>query len=243
MGNNHPRHLTVNGSAMTSGGTFNKVKIRGDGTINGDLRCEQWKVFGNADVSGNVEAKLVDVFGQANIRGNVQAETMKIFGEVDIRGNAIIKDLNLRGTVHISENLVGGAIHGYGEMKIDHDCEADSFSVKGVVEIGKTLNAEHIDLYLHVADSRIAEIGGKTIRVTKSKVFNILHFFKRLAHDSAKLWVETIEGDEIYLEHTKAKIVRGNQVVIGPGCEIELIEYQTSFQQDEKATVKESKKI
>ncbi|MBA2876598.1 polymer-forming cytoskeletal protein [Thermaerobacillus caldiproteolyticus] len=243
MGNHHPRHLTVNGSAMTSGGTFNKVKIRGDGTINGDLRCDQWKVFGNADVSGNVEAKTVDVFGQANIRGNAEVGSIKIFGEMDIHGYSVIKDLNLRGVVRISENLVGGAIHGYGEIKIDHDCEADSFSVKGVVEVGKTLNAEHIDLYLHVADSRIAEIGGKTIRVTKSKVFNVLHFLKRLSHDSAKLWVETIEGDEIYLEHTNAKIVRGNHIIIGPGCDIELVEYQESFQQDEKATVRESKKI
>jgi cytoskeletal protein CcmA (bactofilin family) len=233
----------VNGSAMTSGGTFNKVKIRGDGTINGDLHCDQWKVFGNADVSGNVEAKSVDIFGQANMRGNLEADMVKIFGEADIRGHVMLKDLNLRGAAHIGENLVGGNIHGYGEMKIGNDCEADSFSLKGVVTIGRTLNAEKIDLYLHFEDSRIAEMGGENIRVTKSKAFSALNFLKRFTHDSAKLFAESIEGDKIYLEYTKAKVVRGNEVTIGPGCEIDLVEYQKSFQQDKKAKVIESKKV
>jgi cytoskeletal protein CcmA (bactofilin family) len=237
------RHLTVNGTGITSGGSFNKVKIRGEGTINGDLHCVQWKVFGTADVNGLVKAKSIDIFGQANMRGNVETETMKIFGEADINGIVTINDFNLRGAVHMKEKLVGGHIHGYGELKIEKDCEADSISLKGVVTIGQTLNAEKVDLYLHFEDSRIPEIGGEIIRVRKSKAFNVLNFLKRFRHDSAKLVAESIEGDEIYLEYTKAKVVRGKEVTIGPGCEIDLVEYQTSFQQDEKAKVLESKKI
>ncbi|MGX1901657.1 polymer-forming cytoskeletal protein [Thermolongibacillus altinsuensis] len=239
---NHVRHLTVNGSALTSGGTFHKVTIRGDATINGDLWCDRCKVFGNADVSGNIEAKSFHIFGQANIRGNVQGETIKLFGEINIRGNAIAHDFHLRGAAHVDGNVTGGTIHGYGEMKVSRDCEADMFSVKGAVEIGSTLNAEQVELYLHFADSRITEIGGKTIRVKRSKTLNILHFLKRFARDSAKLVTETIEGDDIYLEHTDAKIVRGDRIIIGPGCNIGLVEYHTSFQQDEKAIVKEKRK-
>jgi cytoskeletal protein CcmA (bactofilin family) len=236
------RHLTVNGSALTSGGTFHKVTIRGDATINGDLSCHRCKVFGNADVSGNIEAKLFHIFGQANVRGNIQGETIKLLGEMDIRGNAAAYDFHLRGAAHVDGDVTGGTIHGYGEMKVSRDCEADVFSVKGAVEIGGTLNAEQVELYLHFADSRIAEIGGKTIQVKRSKALSILHFLKRLAHDSAKLKAETIEGDDIYLEHTDAKIVRGDRIIIGPGCNIDLVEYHTSFQQDEKAIVKEKRR-
>lgn len=177
------------------------------------------------------------------MRGNVETETMKIFGEADIHGHVTTNDLNLRGAVHIKEHLVGGHIHGYGELKIEKDCEADSISLKGAVTIGKTLNAEKVNLYLHFEDSRIAEIGGEIIRVTKSKALNVLNFLKRFRYDSAKLVAESIEGDEIYLEYTKAKVVRGKEVTIGPGCEIDIVEYQTSFQQDEKSKVIESKKV
>ncbi len=232
------RHLTVNGSALTSGGTFHKVTIRGDATINGDLSCDRCKVFGNADVSGNIEAKSFHIFGQANVRRNIQGGTIKLLGEMNLRGNAMVYDFHLRGAAHVDGDVTGGTIHGYGEMKVFRDCEADVFSVKGAVEIGGTLNAEQVELYLHFADSRIAEIGGKTIQVKRSKALSILHFLKRFAPDSAKLKAETIEGDDIYLEHTNAKIVRGDRIIIGPGCNIDLVEYHTSFQQDEKATVK-----
>ncbi|MDE3840657.1 bactofilin [Bacillus methanolicus] len=243
MENDLLRHLTVTGTSITSGGNFNKVKIRGDGTINGDLHCVQLKVFGNADVNGIVKAKSVDIFGQANMRGNLEADTVKIFGEADIHGHVTLKDLSLRGGIHINGNLVGGNIHGYGEMKIENDCEADSISIKGAFTIKNTLNAEKIELFLHFADSRIAEIGGENIHVAKSKSFSALNFLKRFSPDSAMLLAECIEGDVIYLEYTKAKVVRGNEVIIGPGCEIDLVEYQTSFQQDEKAKVTESKKV
>ncbi|TKH51903.1 cytoplasmic protein, partial [Bacillus cereus] len=52
-----------------------------------------------------------------------------------------------------------------------------------------------------------------------------------------------VEGDDIYLEHTIAEVVRGNNVTIGPGCEISVVEYHTSFNQKGNAVVKEHKQI
>jgi hypothetical protein len=58
-----------------------------------------------------------------------------------------------------------------------------------------------------------------------------------------RLDTETIEGDDIYLEYTRVKVVRGSNVKIGKGCEIELVEYENNFQQDREAKVNDSKKI
>lgn len=52
-----------------------------------------------------------------------------------------------------------------------------------------------------------------------------------------------IEGDDIYLENTKADIVRGNKVKIGPGCQIGVVEYRDDFTHDSKALVKITTKI
>ncbi|EGL83104.1 hypothetical protein CathTA2_1317 [Caldalkalibacillus thermarum TA2.A1] len=44
------------------------------------------------------------------------------------------------------------------------------------------------------------------------------------------LEAEEIEGDHIFLECTTAKIVRVSQIILGPHCEIELVEYKHIFE-------------
>ena len=39
------------------------------------------------------------------------------------------------------------------------------------------------------------------------------------------MYVRTIEGDQVELEYTQAKVVRGKYVRIGAGCEIDRVEY------------------
>jgi hypothetical protein len=38
-------------------------------------------------------------------------------------------------------------------------------------------------------------------------------------------------------------VVRGNNIELGPGCEIELVEYKNDFKQDEKTKVTTYKEI
>ncbi|WP_157807534.1 hypothetical protein [Geobacillus kaustophilus] len=43
------------------------------------------------------------------------------------------------------------------------------------------------------------------------------------------------------MEYTRAAVVRGDRVTIGPGCDIGLVEYHTAFAQDKKAAVNEKR--
>jgi cytoskeletal protein CcmA (bactofilin family) len=236
------RHLVMNGSGISSGGNFDKVRIRGDGTVNGELHCLELKVFGSADLNGKVSTSSFEIFGQGYIGEDIVTEKMKIFGEADIRGNASVKQFKLIGSTEIHGKLVGGDIRVNGETTVEGDCEADLFRLKGVVHIGGMLNAEKVEIHLHFGDSRISEIGGESIQVRRGKfgVFKLLNLFQNHA---AELLVDNIEGDEVYLEYTRAKVVRGNRVTIGPGCDIELVEYKNEFVQNEKAKVAESRKL
>jgi cytoskeletal protein CcmA (bactofilin family) len=236
------RHLVMNGSGIFSGGNFDKVRIRGDGTVNGELHCLELKVFGSADLNGKVSTSSFEIFGQGYIGEDIVTEKMKIFGEADIRGNVSVKQFKLIGSTEIHGKLVGGDIRVNGETTVEGDCEADLFRLKGVVHIGGMLNAEKVEIHLHFGDSRISEIGGESIQVRRGKfgVFKLLNLFQNHA---AELLVDNIEGDEVYLEYTRAKVVRGNRVTIGPGCDIELVEYKNEFVQNEKAKVAESRKL
>ena len=46
-------------------------------------------------------------------------------------------------------------------------------------------------------------------------------------------------GDNIEVENTRAKVVRGKNIIVGKNCTIERIEYSGEFKVDEKSLVYE----
>jgi len=179
--------------------------------------------------------------GNLTINGSTLA-TGGPYNKVTVRGDAHAHHSHLRGDVKIDGNMTGETIRGFGYLNITGDCEADTFSYKGTVDIAKAINAEQVHLTLHFADSRVSEIVGNKIRIKAGKwtMFNIL---ERLKRGPNSLVAETIEGDEIYLENTRAKVVRGGRIVIGSGCEIELTEYQSILEESGNSIVKVRRKI
>ena len=88
------------------------------------------------------------------------------------------------------------------------------------------------------------EIGGETIVVRKSDVSSpIGRLVKGLIFPKDLLIAATIEGDEVRLEYTKADVVRGTNVSLGPGCEIGLVEYTGELNRHEDAVVGQSKHL
>lgn len=51
---------------------------------------------------------------------------------------------------------------------------------------------------------------------------------------------DSIEGDEIYLESTRSKMVRGKRVLIGPDCQIDRVEYEEEIHVHDEAEVHET---
>ena len=58
-----------------------------------------------------------------------------------------------------------------------------------------------------------------------------------------ELTTNLIEGDEIYLQNTNAKIVRGINITIGEGCNIGLVEYSGEIIISSESIVREQKQI
>jgi hypothetical protein len=113
---------------------------------------------------------------------------------------------------------------------------------KGAFDIKGMLNAGVIEIDLN-GRSTAREIGGERIVVTKglgSRLEELLRFV--FLHPGA-LTVDVIEGDEVQLEQVIAKVVRGNRVVIGPGCEIDLVEHKGDYRKADGATVKEERRM
>jgi cytoskeletal protein CcmA (bactofilin family) len=230
------RDFVVAGRANTSGGEFDRVSIHGDGHVDGDLVCTELKCHGKSHITGNVKASDVKVYGSTRIDGRVESEELQVRGHGEIGGHLSCRKMEAEGMLHVGGPLTAEEVTLKGHLNAKEDVEAESFSAKGAFTIDGLLNAGQVGVQLY-GNCRVKEIGGEKIEVRK-KGFSF--WFKPFSHH---LEVETIEGDEIHLEYTRAKVVRGNRVTIGPGCEIGLVEYHDHFHRDDDAKVKESKKL
>ncbi|OPY23848.1 MAG: Polymer-forming cytoskeletal [Methanobacterium sp. PtaU1.Bin242] len=218
--------LIINGHGSVTGGKYNSVSINGSGRIDGDLECISLKINGQCTLNGNVKADSVKVNGNNSIEGNLEAEKVNVKGTTDIKGN-----------------LSADKAETYGSISIDGDCNAEFLKIEGSFRIGGFLNADELELSLY-GPSLANEIGGSEITVKKSGKISFLGIKSKIMPDGKnKLTADVIEGDDVYLENTTANVVRGNNVTIGSGCKIELVEYKNDLKMHEGAEVGIDKKL
>ncbi len=234
---NETHNLIINGSGSYGGGFFNKIKIRGEGTITSDFECEVFKTYGTSSILKNGKARRFDVFGEVDIIGNLVVDEMKVFGTTAVGGTGDIKRTKVWGTLDLGDRFSGEEVDIKGSLSVKGDAEFEVFQSTGAFEISGLLNAGIIKLSPRFGTSTADEIGGEKI-VVKRK----LGFFPFFTGNGS-LEARVIEGDEIHLENTRAEVVRGNRVHIGVGCEIGLVEYQEDFTVDVNARVKQHKKV
>ncbi|HML05250.1 MAG TPA: polymer-forming cytoskeletal protein [Methanobacterium sp.] len=262
MENKSKADLKIYGSGSSSGGKYRNVSIMGEGIVTGDIDCIKFKINGEGTLDGNLKAAdTVSIMGEGRLSGDVDCANIKIYGEGELEGNLKAEDtVNIKGEAEIKGNLKAknvklyGQIEAGGELFADEakitgnintggDCNAEMFKVEGGFTIDGLLNADVLKINLYWP-SKANEIGGSEITVKKSGKLSFLGL-KNIIMPSGdnELTVDLIEGDDIYLENTIAKVVRGTNVTIGSGCKIELVEYKESFKQNNGVKVDTHKKI
>ncbi|WP_163195508.1 cell shape determination protein CcmA [Clostridium thermarum] len=249
--------LKISGSSTSQGGIFNNVKISGSATINGDIECVDMSTSGYSKVVGNISSGEISTSGMCKVSGNVEATLVKTSGTNHVGGNIKVEELRTSGTSKIGGDVqagiidisgsvsIGGNVHAEnivvsGLITIGGDCESERFETSGDFRIGGLLNAGTIKVRIS-GKSNVREIGGEKIEVQRLKhrgFMGIERIIKNLFNIEAKLNCESIEGDEIFLEDTSARIVRGNNITIGRGCEIDTVEYTGTLNTIEDAIVK-----
>jgi len=231
--------LVINGFGASNGGQFRVVTLNGRGTVNNDLECLELDCNGSGILNGNVISEKAKVNGHAKVRGSIDSKILTIDGSARIDKNLSAEKLKVSGKATVGGRVKCEEIKIQGTFTVGEDCEAEIFKAESQFTIGGLLNADQVDIKMF-GECKAKEIGGQTITVKAkgSLVGNLLKaFFK------PQLETELIEGDKIQLENTIAKIVRGNQVWIGPNCQIGLVEYTEEFSMDKKAIVTENRKV
>ncbi|HEY5563619.1 MAG TPA: polymer-forming cytoskeletal protein [Clostridiaceae bacterium] len=252
--------LKISGSGSANGGLYSDVKISGSGTINGDTDCLYFTTSGSSKVIGNIKAKEFKVSGHSSVEGDLAFDNMqisggtnisgklnggniKVSGSTTIGGNANINSVKVSGSINIGGNLKGEEVDVSGFINIKGDCEVERYISKGGFQIGGLLNAGEVDILVG-GNCRAREIGGERITVKVHPARNLINsIINKFFTSFGKLSCESIEGDNIYLESTQAKIVRGKNITIGQECEIDMVEYTGELKIEGNAVIKEKKKV
>ncbi|MDQ6423357.1 hypothetical protein RB620_28400 [Paenibacillus sp. LHD-117] len=201
--------LRLVGTSEIGGGRFRGLRITGDAKLMGHIYCKSFALTGTATVQGDLEAGKLKFTGEVKVEGSLKGGIFGGMGELRT-------ETGFRG----NEVRMSGLLHSGGQI------EAEKLDIRGVIEADGVVNAENTTIRLY-GPSQAKEIVGGTITVRRSRGLRL----KELLQPSANtgLTAGLIEGDEVYIEFTRADLVRGNRVKVGSGCEIGRIEYRDSL--------------
>lgn len=245
--------ISVAGSCTIEGSaTAEEMKTAGSCRVKGDVRAEELRATGSCSVDGSVSADVLKCSGSLRVDGRVNAGYVKSSGSLKVGGDLETDKFVSEGSFKVGGLLSGDEI----DIRLGGDCRAEEIG-GGRIEVRRRTERSFDPDELSERVERKAR--GKRWKFKEMGIdidIDVEKFTSEMSKLGAKLGnlglsltgfggdgtlrAETIEGDEIYLESTKAKIVRGKRVLIGPDCQIDRVEYEDEVRVHEEAAVGET---
>lgn len=205
--------LRISGSGHVSGYVdVGQMKVSGSGKFQGDisvsdtlessgsLKAEKKITAGNIDASGSIRAesivaKNIDSSGSLRVEKSIEAEEMDVSGSCTAE-NITVGRLESSGSLHVIE-LRGKDVEISGSFEADN-VECDNFDMS-------------MDSFSH--RNSIKKLAAKNVRIKN-----------RRWRSRSSIEIDEITCENANLEAVKAKLVKGDEVLVGDGCEIDYVE-------------------
>lgn len=193
-----------------------------------DMKCE-----GMGKITQGIYKNII-IEGCGKFLGEIDAQDIYVEGSCKAMENIKCNNLSAEGSFKAEESIdVKEKAVIEGICKVKENIQAKELRIEGEIKVGGLMSADDINIKISApSGSYINEIGGGRIEIK---------FYKNgmgwLFSKSKNIIVNSIEGDDIYLENTKCSIVRGAKVVIGKNCSIEKVEYTKEFKTDDSSKV------
>jgi cytoskeletal protein CcmA (bactofilin family) len=206
-------------TGVVSGGSAKlsdeSIKIVGSGVVRGNpIRTHEFKSAGSARVQGTLIAEVAKVAGSCTFEGDVQVEEFRSAGSVHIVGDLKAESVEASGSLQVDGSIHAEEISSGGSLHVKGAVESEKFESGGAIRLDGGLKAEEIRIDLG-GSSKVSKMEGESIQVKATGGFF------RVRGD---LMAERIEGESVELEATTAKLVKGENVNIGPLCKVDTVE-------------------
>ena len=241
-------NVHISGSGHIQSGEYSEIHISGSGNWQGPVQCESFHISGSGHGEGTLTV-LEDLHCSGSLRneGHVDCKELSVSGSARVEGNvAGREEVHVSGSLRC-RNLYGGEVSISGGINAEGDVEAEEFHLSGGGEIKGLLNAEEIDIVVGaftIGRLRIGQIGGSEIVIRRTQTAGLLgKILGSGKNGTAVVEVGVIEGDEIELACTKAEIVRGTNITLKSGCQIDRVEYSGELEIEDGVVVGEQVRI
>lgn len=183
------------------------------------------RISGSGVISGG-QYENIHISGSGKITGNCKAESIHISGSGKAQGTIEVNELKVSGSGSFEQKVIAKEIIASGAIQFREDCEADSISVSGSISCSGTLNADTLDA--DCGGSKFKEICGDKIKIKSKNNVTV---------------VESIEATSIDLYGVQCEFVSGQDIIIGPKCEVNVVEYSGTLSISSNAMIRKVIKI
>jgi cytoskeletal protein CcmA (bactofilin family) len=257
------KKIRISGSGMIQSVYAEETSVSGSLTVDGSIDSIFFHVSGSCRVEKDViSSDTIHSSGSMHIGGNVRGNKIESSGSLQIAGNmeacelessgsisaesVICDEFESSGSAKISKLLRAKNIENSGKTKAE-SIECTMLKSSGLVEV-RTVTGDEIYISGRINADSISsrrfemKIYNSTSHVVKlqSDIVEIRLQKKRFLSGEAK--IDEIICNRAFLESTNSKYVKGDDIIIEAGCNIDYVEAK-SLKISDEAKVKEKKII
>ena len=224
------KNMKIDGVATFDGGEYENIQVEGVATCKGDITAKSVRIDGTFKSEGGVNTGELFCEGTAEFDGTICSGKTEIEGTFKSKGDMSGERLSCDGMADISGNIfvrqieVDGFLHARDGDKI----EAERIECDGAIHTEGQISA---DVVIANGIIKAKEIVGDNITLLSKMNAFVKLFIKKLSV------VELIEATNITLDGINAKMVNGENIVIGPKCRIDAIDCTGTLQLDPSARI------
>lgn len=223
------RRIVISGSGVVAlDEPIDTFKCAGSGKVTSDLRAKEVRISGACKIGGECEGQEVHSSGSLKVEGGLRAQEFHSSGSTRIMGDLRGQEIETSGALHVEGSILDSQeLRSSGSLEVGGAVRVQEFASRGRFRIGEALEAQEVDIRLR-GMCKVPAIQAEEIHV-------------RGGRRRGELRVERITGQEVYLEGTRADLVHGKEVRIGPYCTIGVVEAD-KLEVHESSTVREQRR-
>jgi cytoskeletal protein CcmA (bactofilin family) len=181
------------------------------------------KVRGTLRKKQDVQVSTVDSVGYLQVTGKLTAAKLLVSGDCLITNQCQAYEVTSLGSLRL-HSLLADRVQASGYLSVSREASVRYLLADGSVKLGSVTASESIDIRMSSSCRTGAMKAGQEIKVAPSSksIGLLMHPFRRLH-------CTIVEAPAITLYRTTARLVCGEDIIIGPGCTIRELRYSRSL--------------
>lgn len=240
--------MKVSGQLNTEGElVIREFKVSGSLKTKGVIHClDSFKVSGALKSTQNIVTNQCKVSGKLNTEGFIEANEFHVSG-MCYSDRLNVKEAHISGITTVKNTISAHQLKVSGVLNVANMIEAEYLKVTGRLNCEGLINAEQVELEAK-SGSTFEEIGASEVKIIRYEsghsingvLTSVINSFTQAFGVNKRVIGKQIEADQVYVESATIQKISGHDIVIGPDCVIDEVEYTGTLVVDKQSTVKQS---